>query len=176
MTAPYILETERLWLREITADDAAEAYRLNLDPDVIRYTGDDAFESVEEAQKFLASYPDYQKNGFGRWAVIRKKDLAFLGWCGLKYDAKLNETDIGFRFFKTYWNNGYATESASACLRYGFEKLKMTEIVGRAMHENHASIAVLEKIGLKYTGDEIHDLHPARVFRITREEFLHISH
>jgi len=63
----------------------------------------------------------------------------------------LDEFDIGFRFFKKYWNKGYATESARACLDLGFEKFGMKTIIGRARKENTASIHVLEKLGLTFT-------------------------
>lgn len=78
-----VLETERLWLRLMTVADAPHAFELNSDPAVIRYTGDNAFESVEAAATFLGNYKDYEKHGVGRWAVIRKDDEAWLGWCGL---------------------------------------------------------------------------------------------
>ena len=94
-----ILETPRLLLREFRIDDAENAYLLNLDEEVIKYTGDKSFISIEEAKSFLANYNDYKKNGFGRWAVINKVDNEFLGWCGLKYSADIKEVDIGFRFF-----------------------------------------------------------------------------
>lgn len=145
-----ILETERLYLREIVPEDAPIAYALNLDPEVLQYTGDDPFDSIEEAATFLRGYDHYRTYGFGRWGVIRKEDNVFLGWCGLKYDKEKDEFDIGFRFFKKYWNQGYATESALACLKLGFEQFKMPEIVGRARKENGASIQVLKKIGLRY--------------------------
>lgn len=144
-----ILETARLILREMTPQDAEQAYLLNLDPEVIQYTGDIAFESISEAGQFLENYDHYRKYSFGRWAVIRKADGAFLGWCGLKYTASLAEYDIGYRFFKKYWNSGYASEAAQACLKLGFEKYGMPVIVGRVMKVNKASIRVLEKIGLK---------------------------
>lgn len=149
----FIIETERLQLRELTVKDAENFYQLNLNPNVIRYTGDDAFSDVEEAYIFLANYGDYKRNGFGRWAVIRKEDNAFLGWCGLKYNADIGETDIGFRFFEEFWNKGYATESAKACVNYGFSQLKQEIIIGRAMKDNIVSIKVLEKIGLRYDRD-----------------------
>ena len=145
-----ILETERLYLREITIEDAENAYLLNLDPEVVKYTSDEPFENVECARTFLKNYDHYKKYGFGRWAVINKTDNEFLGWCGLKYTEELDEFDIGFRFFKKHWNKGYATESAKACLELGFKKFEMPKIVGRAMKENFGSIKVLEKIGLKY--------------------------
>ncbi|MFL9832462.1 GNAT family N-acetyltransferase [Chryseobacterium terrae] len=148
-----ILETDRLLLREFNVNDAESFYELNSNPNVIKYTGNSAFKNIDEARIFLESYSDYQKNGFGRWAVVNKSNQEFLGWCGLKYDEDLNETDIGFRFFEHFWNKGFATESAKACIDYGFEKFNLKTIVGRAMKENIASVKVLEKIGLTYVKD-----------------------
>jgi len=148
-----ILETDRLLLREFEVCDAKNFYELNLNPNVIKYTGNKAFKDINEAKYFLENYSDYQRNGFGRWAVINKANQVFLGWCGLKYDEKLNETDIGFRFFEHFWNLGFATESAKACIDYGFAKLNLKTIIGRAMKENSASVKVLEKIGLQYVRD-----------------------
>lgn len=145
-----ILKTERLLLRELNTDDAENFYKLNLNPNVIRYTGNSAFKNIDEAKYFLENYQDYKLNGFGRWAVIKISSNKFLGWCGLKYDQNLDETDIGFRFFEEYWNKGFATESAKACIDYGFENLNLKTIIGRAMSENIASIKVLEKIGLSF--------------------------
>jgi len=145
-----IIETQRLILRELTTNDAENFYQLNLNPNVIRFTGDSPFKDIQEAKDFLKNYNDYEKNGFGRWAVIDKSNQEFLGWCGLKYDENCSETDIGFRFFEHQWNKGYGTESAQACLKYGFGKLGLKRIIGRSMAENMASIKVLEKIGLAF--------------------------
>jgi len=81
---PLIVETERLYLHEMTVAEAADAHELNADPEVIRYTGDPPFRDVAHAKDFLQAYPDYRKYGFGRWAVRLKADDSFLGWCGLK--------------------------------------------------------------------------------------------
>lgn len=143
-----ILETERLYLREMTEEDAENAYLLNLDPEVVQYTGDGPFESVEVAREFLKNYQDYKKYGMGRWAVVHKETGEYLGWCGLKYFADKNEVDVGYRLQKKYWGHGYATESATACIEYGFNKLRLTRIVGNVMKENLASIRVLEKLGM----------------------------
>lgn len=145
-----ILETERLYLREFDVSDAKYFFDLNEDFDVIKYTGDKSFVSFQEAEKFIKLYNHYKEYQFGRWAVIRKSDSQFLGWCGLKFSPKKNEVDIGFRFFKKYWNQGFATESAKACLKFGFEKFNFKRIVGRVMFDNKSSIKVLEKIGLVF--------------------------
>lgn len=163
-----ILETERLILREFRKEDADMMYQLNLDPEVIQYTGDTAFENIEAAGKFLEKYDHYQKYGLGRWAVIRKADGEFLGWCGLKYDTRKEEYDIGFRFFKKHWNKGYATESAQACIQLGFEKFGMKTIVGRAMQKNLASISVLQKIGLSFDKAFDFDGQEGAIYKIER--------
>jgi [ribosomal protein S5]-alanine N-acetyltransferase len=163
-----ILETERLLLREITSKDAPDFFKLNNDPEVIKYTGDKAFKSIRETELFLDNYKDYLNYGYGRWAVIAKDSKLILGWCGLKYTAGLNETDIGFRFFKKYWNQGFATEAASSCITYGFDKLKLKIIYGKAMKENIASIKVLEKIGMTYWKDQEFELHPGVYYKTER--------
>lgn len=165
-----ILETERLYFRELDVQDSESFYRLNNNPNVIRYTGNSAFKTIEEAYLFLENYHDYALNGYGRWAVIAKANDEFLGWCGLKYDGDLDETDIGFRFFEEKWNKGYATESAKACLDYGFENLKLKKIVGRAMQDNKASIKVLEKIGLQFQGEfDFDEFNKGFIYAIEKE-------
>lgn len=161
-----IAETERLVLRELSVGDAEFVYRLNLDPEVIKYTGDLPFENVEAARSFLKNYDHYKKYGFGRWGVVLKENQELIGWCGLKYSIDKDEFDIGFRFFKEKWGFGYATESAKASLELGFRDFQMNTIVGRAMNENHASIHVLIKVGLKYWKDDLCGEEKGVIYRI----------
>lgn len=67
-----ILETPRLVLREFLETDAEDMFRLNNDPEVIRYTGDPPFQSVVEAISFIKGYNCYEKFGYGRWTVQLK--------------------------------------------------------------------------------------------------------
>jgi len=152
------------------ATDAQSLYKLNLDPDVIKYTGDVSFKNIEDAKAFLADYDHYDKYGCGRWAVIRKSDSAFLGWCGLKFTPELKEYDIGFRFHKKFWNMGYATEAASACIEWGFRNIETYEIVGRALSANKASYHVLEKIGLKFHETRIEGENELLIYKIRKSE------
>lgn len=131
-------------------EDGPVFYELNLDPDVIRYTGDGPFKSKEAAIEFLKNYDAYKKYGMGRWVVESKQGNTILGWCGLKYLPEDREVDIGYRFFKKYWGQGYATETAKRCIKHGFEDLELTRIIGRSAVANIASLRVLEKCGLKF--------------------------
>jgi RimJ/RimL family protein N-acetyltransferase len=145
------LETERTVLRPFIIEDGISLFNLNQDPDVLKYTGDVPFHSLEEANNFIKQYIKTQAPGLGRWAVIHKTTDQILGWCGLKYNPDLNEYDLGFRFFKTYWGQGFATEASRACLDYGFQHLDLPAIVGRTMEQNAASICVLQKIGMHFS-------------------------
>jgi len=124
-------------------------FNLNSDEEVLRYTGDKQFESIEDANNFFKNYPDYEKNGFGRWALVTKGDKEVIGWCGLKKHED-NTVDIGYRIFKNQWNKGYATEASIACLEYGFQVFELDEIIANAATENKASIRVMEKIGMEF--------------------------
>jgi RimJ/RimL family protein N-acetyltransferase len=148
-----VIETQRFYLREFEAGDAEDLFRLNNDPEVIKYTGNPPFVSVEEAAEFVESYDHYRSYGYGRWAVIQKSDADFLGWCGLKFTPGPDECDIGYRLFRSAWGRGVATETARACIHHGFNVLGLDHIVGRALKDNIASISVLQKIGMKYSGD-----------------------
>lgn len=166
MKGSFHIQTNRLYLREMSVQDAPELYALNADAQVLQYTGDSPFQSVKEAENFLTNYNDYARNGMGRWAVIRKKDEAFLGWCGLKKHPD-GMIDLGFRLHRKFWGKGYATEAAQACLSYGLSNLGLTEIVGRVAKENKASIRVLEKIGMRFwKEDKCEGIENALYYRI----------
>ncbi len=144
------LVTERTIMRKLTIDDAKDFYDLNLDEEVLKYTGDKPFENLQASIDFLTNYDQFDKFGVGRLAVIDKATAKFIGWCGLKYSQVKNEYDIGFRFYRNYWNKGYATETSKKCIEFGFNELGIEKIVGRAMKENIGSVKVLEKIGMTF--------------------------
>jgi RimJ/RimL family protein N-acetyltransferase len=143
--------TDRLVLREIVTTDALTLYLLNSDTNVMRYTGDQPFRSAEAAADFIEGYEDYDRHGFGRWAVTLKDDPAVIGYCGLKRNEVNNEVDLGFRFFPQFWAHGYATEAGKVSLKLGFEVFGLPEILGKSMRENLPSVTVLQKLGMRFS-------------------------
>jgi ribosomal-protein-alanine N-acetyltransferase len=152
------VETERLILREVMPSDVDGMFELDSDPEVHKYLGKNPIttkEKAKEAVEFIRR--QYKERGIGRWAVVEKSSGAFIGWSGLKLNdekeklnGKINFYDIGYRFIPRYWGKGYATESALAALKYGFETMNLEQIVGAAEVENIGSNKVLQKIGLKF--------------------------
>lgn len=170
-----IIETKRLLLRELNISDAEHFFKLNANPEVLKYTGDKPFKSLSEAELFLKNYSDYKINGFGRWAVISKESNEFLGWCGLKLNEE-NQIDLGFRFFQKYWGKGYATEAAGAALEFGFNNLKMNNIIGRASAKNKASVNVLEKLGMSFwKSDSCEGIETPVYYQINKTKFYRLE-
>lgn len=164
----FLFESRRLGYREFTPDDANILFRLNADPEVIRYTGDPPFADEGEARAFVLNYDQYRLYGHGRWIVADKDKNEVLGWCGLKNEDGV--IDLGYRFFRSAWGKGYATEAAQSCIDFGFSTLEMPRITGRVMPENAASCRVLEKVGMTFTGfGGCNGFEGARIYAIERE-------
>lgn len=153
-----ILQTDRLYLRQFTEEDATLVRMLNAAPGVLQYIPEPVPQSNEEAEKVIISIilPQYEKK-LGRWAVHLKINEEFIGWCGLKWLKENDEIDLGYRFKPSAWGNGYATEAAKATLEYGLNVLKLKKIIAHAHIDNVGSQKVLEKIGMQYAGEGIED-------------------
>lgn len=164
------METERLLLREWIIEDAQNFFDLNNDPEVIRYTGDPPFESIEATEQFIRNYDAFEKEGMGRWVCILKESGENIGWCGLR--QKPNGVDLGYRFHRKYWNKGFATEAGKACLEYGFNQLGLERIVAHAMIGNKASAKVMQKLGMRYVGEGVNEGHASVGYEIHALEFL----
>ncbi len=109
----------------------------------------------EKAKTWIEHILDsYRKNGFGMWLCFLKENEKFVGQCGLmKNDIGGNEEiELGYSILRKYWNRGYASEAAQACLNYGFKKYEIQRIVSLIEKENVASLHVSEKIGMKKKG------------------------
>jgi 3-dehydroquinate dehydratase/shikimate dehydrogenase len=146
------MKTERLLLRPWKKDDFPPFAELTADPRVMEY-----YLSVmtrEESDQAAMKYKTkLEEKGWGLWAVELLSCNKFIGYIGLD---EINDpsypfspaVEIGWRLAFDYWGQGYATEGALASLRYGFEELKLKEIVSFTTVENARSRRVMEKIGM----------------------------
>lgn len=160
-----LYSTDRLLLREMLTIDASEFYELNEDWEVLKYTGDVAFDSLEHAVSFMEAYDPYSTTGLGRYSLIRKDDGKLLGWCGLKYQEN-GEVDLGFRLFRSEWRKGYATEASLKCIELAQSKFGLRSIIGRVHPDNIASYKTLEKLGMKYEKATIDEGQDTLIYRL----------
>ncbi len=143
------LETRRLKLRLFTHDDLPAMHVLNSDPEIIRYA-DGPVKDIEETRQRLENGPlaDYQKYGFGRFAVESRETGKVIGFCGIKYIPELDLPELGYRFMKAYWGKGIGTEAAKVCVDFAREDLNMSKLIALIIPENIGSIRVAEKVGM----------------------------
>jgi RimJ/RimL family protein N-acetyltransferase len=149
----YILETERLRLKEFTLNDTKFIIELLNSPGWLEFIGDRNVKTEEQAIAYLQNGPlkSYQENGFGLYLVERKEDGRSIGMCGLIKRLHLEHPDIGFAFLPDFMGNGYAFEITSATLAFATEKLNLPKISAITLPNNSRSIRLLEKIGLRFT-------------------------
>ena len=177
------IQTKRLLLRLWKKKDLESFVELNKDPRVMEY-----YPSIKSYEESLEEYKriieEFKKEGFGFWAVSIIGGADFIGFIGLnrvKFVAHFTPAiEIGWRLTPDYWGKGYATEGAIACLKYGFETLRLDEIVSFATLKNSRSIAVMKRIGMlsdpKDDFDhpklaEDHHLRRHVLYRLKKEEW-----
>jgi RimJ/RimL family protein N-acetyltransferase len=146
---PLPLTTERLSLRAPTADDLDAWHAIYVDAEEVWY-GAPRSSLDENRAKLGRQLAHFEQYGFGMCSV--KLGDETIGAAGLQHLEGGPEVEVGYRFLKEHWGNGYATESALASLDWGFGELGLDRIVAVALETNVASRRVLEKCGMAEIG------------------------
>ena len=147
-----IATTNRLNLSEIALVDAPFAYDLLNSPTWIEFIGDRKIKTIDDARNYILTrfMKSYEEFGFGLWLVTLKEHGTPIGICGLVKRPSLEHVDIGFAFLPEYGGQGYGFEAATATMNYAQNTLGLKRIVAITIAENKRSIALLEKIGLRF--------------------------
>ena len=148
---PLRLHTGRLQLRWLERQDAAFILQLTTDPEWLRFIGDRQVRDLDSAHDYIDSGPRamYRELGFGLNRVALRSDDTPIGICGLLQRDTLADCELGFALLPGYRGRGYAFEAADAVLRHGFATFGKTRITAIVERENHASIELLQRLGLR---------------------------
>lgn len=183
MATPAIeFNTPRLALLAWQARHREPFAVMNSDPEVMRFfpaplSPVQTNISVDVWQKQIA------ESGWSNWAVELRETGEFIGFIGLSVPRRQLPfspcVEIGWRLKRAAWGHGYATEGAKECLRIGFERLALQEIVSFAALTNTPSIAVMKRIGMRdmhanFNHPAVHEGSPLRphcLYKITRAEW-----
>jgi len=145
------LETERVRLVQLKSENSYDLFRTFSDPDVMRYWIGGPDKHLEDTLKRITEIKKHWiQHGFGDWGIVDKNNSQFLGFGGLHYINGMEEVNLGYALEKTRWRKGYGFEVCQAILQYGFQQLRLSEIVAVIWPDNKASIKLVEKCGLKY--------------------------
>jgi len=145
------LHTERLRLRPWRAADREPFARVNADARVMQYFPATLSRAESDAlAERIQAHID--RHGWGLWAVEIPAVTPFAGYIGLarpRFEAHFTPcVEIGWRLGQAHWGRGYATEGARTVLDFGFEELKLEEIVSFTTETNLPSRRVMERIGM----------------------------
>ncbi len=148
-----ILETERLYLRELEETDLEAMCRVLQDAEVM-YAYEHAFSDEEVREWLERQRKRYREDGFGLWAAVLRETDEMIGQCGLTMQDCLGRRvpEIGYLFEKAYWHQGYASEAAAGCRRYAFDVLELPEVYSIIREGNEASEKVAARNGMERTG------------------------
>lgn len=170
------LQTERCIIRDIAEDDVEGMFALESNPNVHKFLGNQPISTRDQAVEIIENILwQYKTFGIGRWAIEDKVTHKFIGWTGFKREEKLRTDrvyiDIGYRLREKFWGKGLATETALACLNYGFDTLNFEEVCGCADTDHKASNAILRKIGLRCKEEFTFDGTPLHWYTLKKSEW-----
>lgn len=158
-----MIETERLILRGWRDEDLDPFAAISADPEVMRHLNgvidrEAAAEVIARQNHLLA------RDGHCFWAVKRKADRAFLGFCGLRMGGHpdtpvSDELEIGWRLRRDAWGQGYAREAAGASIAWGWESSDRPRIAAWTVPANRASRGLMARLGMRPRPDLDFD-HP----------------
>ena len=168
-----ILETERLFLREMDMDDFDALYAVLADPSIMQhypYTFDE--ERVREW--IVRNMKRYEANGFGLWAVCLKETGEMIGDCGLTLQNIEGEMlpEIGYHIRADQQRKGYAREAAAAVRDWAFANTDYPALYSYCKYTNVGSFKTAESIGMQFLKeypDEANEYTHVSVLR--REEY-----
>ena len=145
-----IIQTDRLWLRQIVNNDVDPLSLLFGDPKAMRFFPNtrNRNETIEWINKIKKHF---EINGHSFYACLRREDDTFIGYCGLLFQEDVDgndEIEVGYGLIRKYWHHGYATEAAIACKNYGFNTFGFNKIISLIRPENIPSKKVAERNGM----------------------------
>lgn len=149
-TDMMIIETERLLLREYTADDFDALYEILSDPETMRHYPA-PFDAAQTRRWIDWNLENYAKYGYGLWAVVLKETGQFIGDCGITIQCIDGEMlpEIGYHIHKKFQRQGFAKEAARAVRDWGFRHTQYDTFYSYMKYTNLASQATAAANGMR---------------------------
>lgn len=172
----FLIETDRLRLREMSEDDFDACKAFLSDPEVM-YAYEHGFDDDEVHAWIAKNRKRYADDGFGLWMIEEKKTGDRIGDCGITWQLINNEPvlEIGYHLRKDKWHQHYASEAAKACKKYAFETLKADRITSIIRDINTSSQNIATANGMKpveFITKHYWDMDmPHIVYEITAEDY-----
>lgn len=168
-----VLTTTRLRLEPMSDAHLDGLFAMNSDPAVMRYiTGQP--ETREQTQAMIERVKArWVKQGFSWWSMFERETGQLIGAGGVQHLGwdPANPLELGWRLRQDRWGQGFASEAAQCMAQYAFEALEGELVCAICWPENRASARVMEKLGMRYKGQETWHERDSAVYQITRAEW-----
>jgi RimJ/RimL family protein N-acetyltransferase len=149
-----VLTTERLLLRQRHDDDVAAMLRMDADPEVMRFIDGPRIDTAAHETEIRARIHQDFGPGLGYWSVLPRGHAdEFLGYVSLhRMPDYADDIELGYRFCRSAWGQGFATEAAAACLDHAFLTLALPEVLAVIDPDNLRSLRVIARLGFRVAG------------------------
>lgn len=145
-----MIETERLFIRKVTAEDIDLISVINNDDECIRFNDWDTMsleKCKDEIDKWIHKYS--KTDQIGVFCVELKETMDKIAMAYIIDYKQPNQFEIGFRLRSAYWNKGYAKEITGGFIKYAECNLNAHEIIAEVYSTNMKSRNVFEKLGFE---------------------------
>lgn len=174
-----VLETERLRLRPVRTEDAADIYAYTKDEETARYVSWHAHKSLTDSEQFVEHIlRQYELGNPAPWAIEDKTSGRVIGTIDfIKVSFEQQQAELGYALSREYWGKGLMPEAAARLVQYGFETLGLERIQARCFVANDGSARVMEKIGMTFEGVSRSALYvkerfwDLKIYAITRSDY-----
>ncbi|HUF04375.1 MAG TPA: GNAT family N-acetyltransferase [Aridibacter sp.] len=171
MPFPY---AKRIRFRHYAETDKARLIALMTDTAVMKHVGDGPLTKKGADELWNKLLFDLYPNGRDTiWVLEADDDGRYLGHASIRPRPEhRDEWEIGYILEEEEWGKGFATEAATALVRFGFDELDIETVFATVDDDNEASIRVLIKAGLAFRRYDHDEQGRYSVYAIDREEWL----
>ena len=148
------IETNRLFLRSISAEDVDNFFEIYSNPEVMRYWSTPPLPNRDAASKLIDEIQDgFSRRELLKWGIALRDDDSLIGSVTLFHpDFTHRRVELGYALGRAYWGQGYMQETLKAVLTYAFETLNLHRIEADVDPRNAASVRTLERLGFQREG------------------------
>ena len=172
-----IIETERLFLREMDENDFDALYEVLADADIMQHYPY-IFDENRVRNWIQRNIERYRIFGFGLWAVCLKETGEMIGDCGLTLqliDGRI-KPEIGYHIRANKQRNGYAKEAAIAVRDWTFNNTPFQIVYSYMKYTNEPSVKTAISYGCKQVDEYQDDKDKiTKVFAISRDQWADLN-
>ncbi len=150
----HSLESENIYFKSLSTNDAQEIHNYASDEEVSRFIGWSLMNDLHETSEHIETMVKREVAGTHLYAsIVRKLTQEIIGTAMIfNFDKEANQAEIGYVFHRDHWGKGYGTECVALMSDFAFESLHLHKLHASVVEANRGSARILEKNGYVLEG------------------------